>query len=126
MVSFEGARDARRSECDESIRAGGGELTVVGNDDDSRAFVGNAAQGGRDGVEVSGVDPRRWFIEDHNGTPGGSRGGDDEALFLPARQAEGVALSQVSEVEVGQELLPGLAAGIRRADRQLALERVGE
>ena len=37
-----------------------------------------------------------------------------------------MAVPQVSEVEVGQELLPGLAAGIRRADRQLALERVGE
>ena len=37
-----------------------------------------------------------------------------------------MAVPQVSEVEVGQELLPGLAAGLRRPDRQLALERVRE
>ena len=75
---------------------------------------------------MSGVDARRWFVEDDDRAPGGAGSRDDEALLLPARQAQRVALSQVGEVEVGQELLPGLAAGIRRADRQLALERVGE
>ena len=111
---------AHRSERDELVRAGRSELTVVSNDDDGRAFVGNAAQGGGDGVEVPGVDARRGFVEDDDSAPSGSRSCDDEALLLSSRQAEGMAVPQVSEVEVSQKLLPGLAAGLRRPDRQLA------
>ena len=92
----------------------------MGDDDDGRAFVRDTAQGGRDGGEVSGVNPRRWFVEDDDSATGRAGGRDNEALFLPARQAEGMAVAQVSEVEVSLKLLPSLAAGLRRPDRQLA------
>ena len=75
---------------------------------------------------MPGIDARRGFVEDDDAAPGRARSGDHEALLLASRQAQGVPISQVSEVEVGQELLPRFTAGIRRADRQLALERVGE
>ena len=69
---------------------------------------------------MPGIDSRRGFVEDDDSTPSGSRSCDDEALLLSSRQAEGMAVPQVSEVEVSLKLLPGLAAGLRRPDRQLA------
>ena len=45
---------------------------------------------------------------------------------MSTRQAQRVTIPQVGEVEVGQELLPGLAARLRGPDRQFTRKRVGE
>ena len=96
------------------------------DDDDGGAFVGEAPQGGRDGVQMPGVDARGRLVQDDDGSLGRSGCGNDEALLLSPGQAQGVAFGEVSQIEVRQEGFPGLAARPGSADREFPCQGVGE
>ena len=75
---------------------------------------------------MPGIDSRGWFVEDDNVTPGSSRCRDDEALFLSSREAQWVPIPQVREVEVSQELLPGLTTRFGCPDCEFSAKCVGK